>query len=243
MVSLLLGQRADAVHVREGSGEVRKFDLALQMMLVDDPPARGELSLEIAQLGAFQGRNTSSAGDTFLVREVAHLSQKIRLYAGYGREAGGSVLARFQPLEVSLSQKHKPILVVDDDDAIRTMVERVLRREQFEVESARDGHEAIEKLTRNDYGTILLDLMMPRVDGLGVLRFLETHPTPARVIVMTANTQGSSEAAEARPVFRVLSKPFDITQLISHVRECSTVDALLNAPEESRYATRAAVDV
>jgi len=55
----------------------------------------------------------------------------------------------------------KPVLVVDDDDAIRTLVERVLRREKFEVESARDGHEAIEKLSRNDYATILLDLMMP----------------------------------------------------------------------------------
>lgn len=102
------------------------------------------------------------------------------------------------------------------------MVERVLRREQFEVESARDGFEAIEKLTRNDYGTILLDLMMPRVDGHGVLRFLETHPAPARVIVMTASTQGGGEAAEAPPVFRVLSKPFDIRQLIENVRECAT---------------------
>jgi CheY-like chemotaxis protein len=119
-------------------------------------------------------------------------------------------------------QNRKPILIVDDDDAIRTMVERVLRRESFEVESARDGHEAIEKLTRNDYGTILLDLMMPRVDGHGVLRFLETQPTAARVIVMTANLQGGSDAVDAKPVFRVLSKPFDIRQLISHVRECVT---------------------
>ena len=121
-----------------------------------------------------------------------------------------------------MSQKQKPILVVDDDDAIRTMVERVLRREQFEVEGARDGHEAIEKLTRNDYGTILLDLMMPRVDGHGVLQFLEQLPAPAPVIVMTANMQGGSEAADKKPVFRVLSKPFDIQQLISHVRDCTT---------------------
>lgn len=121
-----------------------------------------------------------------------------------------------------MSQKRKPILVVDDDDAIRTMVERVLRREQFEVESARDGYEAIEKLTRNDYGTVLLDLMMPRVDGHGVLRFLEKHPAPAPVIVMTANMQGGTEAADAKPVFRVLSKPFDIAELIEHIRQCSS---------------------
>lgn len=130
------------------------------------------------------------------------------------------------PAEVLLSEQHpkKRILVVDDDDAIRTMVERVLKREQFEVESARDGHEAIEKLTRNDYATVLLDLMMPRVDGHGVLRYLEQTKDASRpwVIVMTANHQGAADTAQARPVFRVLSKPFDIRQLVTHVRECAT---------------------
>ncbi len=106
------------------------------------------------------------------------------------------------------------------------MVERVLRREHFEVESARDGFEAIEKLTRNDYATVLLDLMMPRVDGHGVLRFLEQHPTPAPVIVMTADMHGGSEAVEAKPVFRVLSKPFDISELIQHVRTCASDPAV-----------------
>ena len=118
--------------------------------------------------------------------------------------------------------KKKKILVVDDDDAIRCMVERVLRREQFEVESARDGFEAIEKLSRNDYATVLLDLMMPRVDGIGVLRFLETERilSQPRVIVMTANLQGADETRDAKPVFRILPKPFDIHELVSHVREC-----------------------
>ncbi len=102
------------------------------------------------------------------------------------------------------------------------MVERVLRRERFEVEVARDGYEAIEKLAQNDYATVLLDLMMPRVDGHGVLRYLETErpmDTP-RVIVMSANLQGAAETANQKPVFRVVPKPFDIRQLISHVREC-----------------------
>jgi DNA-binding response OmpR family regulator len=117
-------------------------------------------------------------------------------------------------------QLNKKILVVDDDDAIRNMVERVLRREHFEVESARDGFEAIEKLSRNDYATVLLDLMMPRVDGMGVLRFLETESKAPRVIVMTANLPSADQTAAAAPVFRVLAKPFDIHQLVSHVREC-----------------------
>lgn len=119
-----------------------------------------------------------------------------------------------------MDSDHSPrILVVDDDDAIRAMVERVLRREKFEVDSARDGFEAIEKLSRNDYGTVLLDLMMPRVDGHGVLRYLENEKLePPAVIVMTANLQGAAEAAHSRPVAGVLPKPFDIRQLIAYVR-------------------------
>ena len=125
------------------------------------------------------------------------------------------------------TDKSNKILVVDDDDAIRALVERVLKREKFEVESARDGFEAIQKLSRGDYATILLDLMMPRVDGHGVLRYLERErpadPKPA-VIVMTANLQGAAEAIEDRPDYRLLAKPFDIRQLISYVRDLSGIE-------------------
>lgn len=126
------------------------------------------------------------------------------------------------------SGKPNKILVVDDDDAIRALVERVLKREKFEVESARDGFEAIQKLSREDYGTILLDLMMPRVDGHGVIRYLENQRPPEAkpaVIVMTANLQGAADAIEDHPQYRVLAKPFDIRQLISHVRELCGIPA------------------
>jgi CheY-like chemotaxis protein len=133
------------------------------------------------------------------------------------------LLVTTSPEGTELPESADKILVVDDDDAIRTMVERILRREKYHVESARDGFEAIEKLSRGDYSTILLDLMMPRVDGLQVLRFLEAerHAPKPWVIVMTANTHIASQAEAAKPIFRVLSKPFDIRQLIEHVRECS----------------------
>ena len=114
------------------------------------------------------------------------------------------------------------VLVVDDDDAIRVMVERVLRREKYEVDSARDGFEAIQKLSCNDYGTVLLDLMMPRVDGHGVLRHLVTDSRSSQpaVIIMTANLARAVETVDALPVRCVLPKPFDIRQLVEQVREC-----------------------
>ena len=114
------------------------------------------------------------------------------------------------------------VLVVDDDDTIRVMVERVLRREKFEVDSARDGFDAIAKLFRNDYDTVLLDMMMPRVDGHGVLRYLVTDSRTAQpaVIVMTANLSAAVDSADALPVRCILPKPFDIRRLVDQVREC-----------------------
>jgi DNA-binding NtrC family response regulator len=124
-----------------------------------------------------------------------------------------------------LAGESKRVLIVDDDDAIRMMVERVLRREEFEVDSARDGFEAIQKLAKNDYGTILLDLTMPRVDGIGVLQFLERHRPDLRdcVIVMSANVPGAADAARGGRVARVLEKPFDLDDLIAQVRRACTV--------------------
>ena len=100
------------------------------------------------------------------------------------------------------------------------MVERVLRRERYEVETARDGFEAIEKLSRNDYDTILLDLMMPRIDGFGVLDYLEEHRPELgdAVIVMSANLPAVSDAARERHIERVLPKPFDLSALLDEVR-------------------------
>lgn len=124
-----------------------------------------------------------------------------------------------------MAGESKRVLIVDDDDAIRMMVERVLRREKFEVDSARDGFEAIQKLARNDYATILLDLTMPRVDGIGVLQFLERNRPDLRasVIVMSANVPGAADAARDRRVAHVLEKPFDLDDLIAHVRRSGAV--------------------
>lgn len=134
-----------------------------------------------------------------------------------------------------LEPQVKPkVLVVDDDDAIRTMVERVLQREKYHVDSARDGQEAIEKLNADRFDTVVLDLMMPRVDGHGVLRWLASaaHARPPRVIVMTAYVQHHREIEGTEPVFRVLPKPFELGELLTHLRE-STLPEPLAIPESA----------
>jgi CheY-like chemotaxis protein len=112
-------------------------------------------------------------------------------------------------------------LVVDDDVAIRILVSRILEGRRFIVDTANDGAEAIQKLATASYAVILLDLMMPRVDGIGVVKFLaEYHPDQlASVIVMTAFGERASERLPS-PRVRFLEKPFDIHALVAEVSEC-----------------------
>lgn len=110
-------------------------------------------------------------------------------------------------------------LVVDDDTEIRLMVSRILELEGFQVEGVRDGFEAIDKLKTADYDLILLDLMMPRVDGYGVIRFLEEERPSVlgHVVIMTALHPSGVE----EKIARVLTKPFDVLKLIAYAREQS----------------------
>lgn len=107
-------------------------------------------------------------------------------------------------------------LVVDDDIAIRILVTRILQRHGFRVDCARDGAEAIEHLLQQDYAVIALDLMMPRIDGFAVIRYMTEH-MPAKlqnVIVMTAFGQSALHQV-CPPVTRFVEKPFDIESLVA----------------------------
>ena len=112
-------------------------------------------------------------------------------------------------------------LVVEDDDAIVSLVRRVLEREEFSVECVKSGAAAIQLLKTVAYDLLILDLVLPLVSGEEVMTFLEsTQPrTLRRVIVMTASPrQLSCEFLER--ICKILAKPFDINELVLMAREC-----------------------
>lgn len=110
----------------------------------------------------------------------------------------------------------KRALVIDDDAAIRILVSRILGRHGFTVDTVRDGGEAIEKLIEHrDYALITLDLMMPRIDGFAVVKYLEEHQPDVlkRVVVMTAYGSQAMDRV-CPPVTRFIEKPFEIERLL-----------------------------
>ncbi|MBV8547617.1 MAG: response regulator [Acidobacteria bacterium] len=108
------------------------------------------------------------------------------------------------------------VLVVDDDVAIRTLVTRVFTRRGDKVQSAIDGEAAIECLKVQSFDLVVLDLMMPRTDGFGVLAFLETlDGKRPKIIVMTAAVPGLVDKVPSDRVVGVLGKPFDLQMLVA----------------------------
>jgi DNA-binding response OmpR family regulator len=114
------------------------------------------------------------------------------------------------------------ILVVEDDPAIRRLVKMVLEREGYNVEIAADGVEAVLKLGLVDYDLIILDLMMPNLDGFAFMETMQKHD-PARlerVIVTSAASPAIIRQRMKGVPFDILPKPFDLHDLLSRVRSC-----------------------
>jgi len=99
------------------------------------------------------------------------------------------------------------------------MVCVALRRHGFTVESAQDGIEALAMLQTGAYDLLVLDLMMPRLDGFGVLQKIDDaagqHP---KILILTAAVPSILEQLPRERVNAVLTKPFDIAALIATAR-------------------------
>ena len=114
------------------------------------------------------------------------------------------------------------VLVADDEDSIRTLVSRMLRRAGFDPVEASDGQHAIECLDADRFDAVVLDLMMPRVDGFGVVEHLiATQPAMIeKTIIMTAFPKTAAKE-RLHHLCCIVSKPFDVEELVQLVTECA----------------------
>ena len=111
-----------------------------------------------------------------------------------------------------------------------------MRREHLRVDLAGDGAEAIELLKQHSYSVVLLDLMMPRVDGFGVIEHLCKHPPARKPVVLVITAYADQKFKEVNPAIAagVLRKPFEIADVGNLVKQC--VEGLQNAAQVRRGA-------
>lgn len=116
------------------------------------------------------------------------------------------------------------ILIVEDDDPIRSLLVKAIgRRSPLVVDSASDGIEAVEKLGAASYSVVVLDLMMPRMNGFELLDHLILQAKAPRpvIFVMTAFDQTQGRELDSRLVHGIIRKPFDLDTVTDMISDCA----------------------
>jgi len=110
------------------------------------------------------------------------------------------------------------ILVVDDEEALRTVLSSELEGEGYQVSTAGDGEEAIKILGTQQFHLILLDIKMPNVDGFEVLKYVKQKQPSTKVIMLTgfADLKNAIESKKLGAEDFV-SKPYDLVDLLTTV--------------------------
>ena len=111
------------------------------------------------------------------------------------------------------------ILIVDDEKAIRRTLKEILEYEKYDIDEAEDGEIGLEKIEKNNYDVVILDIKMPKKDGLEVLTEMQQKGIETPVIVLSGhgNLETAVEAVK-KGAFDYIPKPPDLNRLLITVR-------------------------
>ncbi len=119
--------------------------------------------------------------------------------------------------------KRKKILLVDDSGTILMMEKMILAREPYDLVTAKDGREAIDKIAAERPDLILLDVVMPHLTGFQVLERLRSDASTRTTPVILVTTRGEAENVEAGYAggcSDYVTKPIDSLELVTKIRNC-----------------------
>ncbi|RAI99182.1 DNA-binding response OmpR family regulator [Paenibacillus pabuli] len=113
---------------------------------------------------------------------------------------------------------NKKVLVVDDESSIVSAIAYALRREGYEVETANDGEEALVKVASFHPQVMILDVMMPKLDGYGVCRRLEDREDIGIILLTVKNDIVDKIVGLEMGADDYMTKPFEIRELLARVK-------------------------
>lgn len=117
-----------------------------------------------------------------------------------------------------MNPMNRKVLVVDDESSIVSAIAYALRREGYEVETANDGEEALEKVALFHPQVMILDVMMPKLDGYGVCRRLEDREDIGIILLTVKNELVDKIVGLEMGADDYMTKPFEIRELLARVK-------------------------
>lgn len=110
------------------------------------------------------------------------------------------------------------ILLVEDDIEISTMLKNFLITENFEVITALDGESACEKFFSDDFSLVLLDLMIPKMNGIEVMSKIREHNTVPIIIISAKDTDSDKTLGLGLGADDYITKPFSVTEVLARIK-------------------------
>lgn len=129
------------------------------------------------------------------------------------------------------------VLVVDDEEGLRYVLQRQLKSAGFDVDTASDGQEAVEKMRETHYHVVVSDMKMPRLDGMGVLAAAKEISPETDVIILTGHgsLENAVAAFKAGNLFEYLLKPLDDIAVLSTLVSRAIEQQQLRAKNQQLY--------
>jgi len=212
----LLGEPAAPDHVERRYASVLLLRSGAESvaLLVDEMIGNQEvvvknLGPQLARVPGVSSITVLGSGETVLILNPVPLVKRPR--PAPGREAA-------QPPAPELARPK--VMVVDDSLTVRKITGRLLEREGYQVVTAKDGVEALEKLSLSVPDVMLIDIEMPRMDGFDLTRNLRADPKLAKipVIMITSRTADKHRAyAQELGVNIFIGKPYQEDELLGHI--------------------------
>jgi DNA-binding response OmpR family regulator len=142
-----------------------------------------------------------------------------------------------------MSDRAPRILLVDDEQSIQTLLSYPLRKEGYEVVQASDGREALDRFGEASFDLVILDVMMPRLDGLEVCRRLRTR-SDVPIIMLTAKAEEIDKVVGLEMgADDYITKPFSMREFRSRVKAALRRGAMRRPDDEDRDAPLEALDL
>ncbi|HEX3582907.1 MAG TPA: response regulator [Thermoanaerobaculia bacterium] len=117
----------------------------------------------------------------------------------------------------------KRVLIVDDEKDVRDILFTVLQQRGIQSDCAANGREALDLIGQHPYVVVVLDLMMPEVDGFAVLDRLRESGTMPVVLVLTAADQGLIDRLDASLIHGLIRKPFEPAEIADVIAACADI--------------------
>ncbi|MDT0124689.1 response regulator transcription factor [Paenibacillus sp. RRE4] len=137
---------------------------------------------------------------------------------------------------------NRKVLVVDDESSIVSAISYALRREGYEVETASDGEEALEKVALFHPQVMILDVMMPKLDGYGVCRRLEDREDIGIILLTVKNELVDKIVGLEMGADDYMTKPFEIRELLARVKALMRRVEKSSAPPQDDSKSQAIVN-